>query len=67
MQYIKLEEVENKVRSLIKNGTSHLKKHMQNMTIDEEDDFIRGFITSNFTIYDIKYENRTIPRMARRW
>jgi phage-related protein len=53
MQYIKLDEVENKVRSLIKNGTSHFKNHMRDMTMDEEDEFIRGFIAYNFTIYDI--------------
>ena len=40
MKYIKSDEVENKIRSLIKNGTSHLKKHMNDMNVAEEDEFI---------------------------
>ena len=51
--YIKTEDVENFIRSLIKDSR-HLKSAMKDMSIQEEDIFIRAMIKGNLEIFNLE-------------
>lgn len=52
MKYIKADEVEQMVYSIIKNW-HHLKKAMKDMTFDEENEFMTNIMNGNFNIIEL--------------